>query len=243
MLAVGMVQKNATQTCETCGKDFPAHQYAVNAGRARFCSLSCKSIRHGHAAGGKVSPTWHSWRSMKDRCYSPASTSYKYYGERGIEVCGRWLELFDNFLADMGERPVGTSLDRIDVNGNYEPSNCRWANPVEQRINSRNIHWIEYEGERLPMLHLAEKLGIDYSVMAKRVEAGWPAERLGEPVRVNLGVEYQGQRSDITSLAHRLGISPRTLMRRIKNGWPQSRWREPSRTQMFRTAGRCRSVP
>jgi len=78
-----------------------------------------------------------SWASMKTRCLNPNHSSYFRYGGRGITVCERWLESFENFLADMGERPQGKSLDRIDPNGHYEPSNCRWATASEQRVNQR----------------------------------------------------------------------------------------------------------
>lgn len=82
-------------------------------------------------------PTYHSWTAMRQRCSDQKHPSYPNYGGRGITVCDRWRESFESFLADLGERPDGTTLDRIDVNGNYAPSNCRWATYKEQRANSR----------------------------------------------------------------------------------------------------------
>jgi hypothetical protein len=95
-------------------------------------NLSARRTKHGMAD----SRTWISWASMRRRCEKPGVHNFKHYGGRGISVCERWRE-FSNFLADMGERPPGKSLDRIDVNGNYEPSNCRWATQQEQCRNRR----------------------------------------------------------------------------------------------------------
>jgi hypothetical protein len=77
------------------------------------------------------------WSSMKARCYNPKSKFYSYYGGRGIKVCDRWLNSIENFIQDMGNRPKGTSLDRINNDGNYEPNNCRWATSKEQSNNRR----------------------------------------------------------------------------------------------------------
>jgi hypothetical protein len=106
---------------------------------------------HGHTAGRKPSPTFNSWASMRDRCRRPAASAYWNYGGRGIKVCDRWAESFENFLADMGERPEGKTLDRIDPLGNYEPGNVRWSTPTEQARNRRKTDEIialiaRYEG-------------------------------------------------------------------------------------------------
>ena len=85
-----------------------------------------------------VHPLYRIWSSMKQRCYDPNVKAYEYYGGRGIKVCDRWLNSFYDFLCDMGKRPNGTSIDRKDVNGNYEPENCRWATKHQQMANKRN---------------------------------------------------------------------------------------------------------
>lgn len=100
-------------------------------------SCGCKVRIHGHA-GAERTPTYISWMSMRARCTNPNHRDYRHYGGRGITVCDRWIDSFENFLADMGERPSGTTIDRIDNDAGYELGNCRWADAVTQRRNRRD---------------------------------------------------------------------------------------------------------
>jgi hypothetical protein len=101
--------------------------------RTRSISEYAKFRRPGHRMTG--SPTYRSWQHMKIRCADPNAGGYARYGGRGITVCARWRESFENFLADMGERPENTTIDRVDNDRGYEPGNCRWATRLEQSRN------------------------------------------------------------------------------------------------------------
>lgn len=95
-----------------------------------------RSTRHGYCSHTEQSPEYRSWAHMKSRCSNPNNSKYDDYGGRGITVCERWLK-FENFIADMGSRPQGKTLDRIDNDGNYEPGNCKWSTWSEQQKNKR----------------------------------------------------------------------------------------------------------
>jgi hypothetical protein len=121
---------------------------------------------------------------MRARCEKPYHKSFKNYGGRGISVCARWQN-FAAFFQDMGRAPEGLTLDRIETNGNYEPSNCRWATAKVQSNNRRNNHIIEHDGQHLTVQQWADRVGISRDTFARRLMLGWDMCRaLSEPVRV-----------------------------------------------------------
>ena len=138
---------------------------------------------HGRAKRGSTSREYCSWGNMMGRCYNPNHNYYKDYGGRGIKVCPRWHK-FENFYKDMGDCPEDLTLDRKDNNGDYEPSNCRWATNEEQANNRRDNHWIEYNGETKNVTQWAKHLGIHVSVLYSRLSRSWSDEKtLITPVR------------------------------------------------------------
>jgi hypothetical protein len=115
---------------------------------------------------------------MTQRCRNQNHPRFPAYGGRGIAVCERWSS-FGSFLADMGERPCGTSLDRIDGAAGYSPGNCRWASAHEQQSNLKNNRMVEYDGETIHLSALARRFGIDHKTLAYRIAAGWPEAMWG----------------------------------------------------------------
>lgn len=115
---------------------------------------------------------YRSWKDMRARCLNKNDSDYKDYGARGISIHSSWAS-FLQFYKDMGDRPPDTSLDRINVNGNYEPSNCRWADHETQASNKRNNRLIEYNGKKKTLLQWCRVFGIDHSKVRYRLSKGW----------------------------------------------------------------------
>lgn len=170
--------------CE-CGAERQVRQTVLKSGKSRSCGclhdeeLGNRKRRHGYASGGVIRPEYYTWQAMVARCVSETAQMYPLYGARGIKVCDRWLK-FENFLDDMGERPSSDhSIERNDVNGDYEPNNCRWATREEQANNKRNTVYVDYNGERLPLAVVVKRHSVvDVEVVRCRVfRQGWSLER------------------------------------------------------------------
>lgn len=130
------------------------------------------------AEGVKRSPEYRTWENIKQRCYNPNYRHYKYYGGKGIEVCERWRDSFQNFLDDMGKRPRGDySIDRIDGTKGYSPENCRWATRITQQNNKRNNRLLTHDGKTQTMSEWSRELNIPLARIWWRLNKGWTIER------------------------------------------------------------------
>lgn len=128
--------------------------------------------------GGTMSTEFKSWTSMKSRCLNKLHNSYARYGGRGITICERWIHSFENFLADMGKKPsLDYSLDRINNDGNYEPSNCRWATRNEQQNNTKKNIRLTHDGKTLTLHQWCDLLGFRYRSIKSRLHKGWPVDK------------------------------------------------------------------
>ncbi len=203
----GQTKHYWTCLCE-CGTVKAIQGQSLKSGHATSCGCH-KSVvvrqrctTHGcasHALGRTA--TYRCWASLKDRCLNPRSTGWKHYGARGISICERWMNSFENFLADMGESPVGLTIERIDPNGNYEPSNCRWATRKEQTRNTRRNRMVTLNGETLCLSAWIERLGLNHHTVAWRLSKGMSAEEaLTIPVRSK--IQRRCPQMDLPSRSH-----------------------------------------
>ena len=172
--ASGKVDKWVEIECPACGKACEMRLVHAKAG----CGCGCLGGKKTH--GMADDPIYNTWAGMLRRCNNPKAPNYHDYGGRGITVCDRWTK-FENFYADMGPRPKGRTLDRIDNGGNYEPSNCKWSTRQEQNDNRRNTILINGE----PLAVVARRHGMSPKTLYNRyVLLGWTLERaLNTPVR------------------------------------------------------------
>lgn len=173
--------------CEcACGVRRLVYGSSLRQGRSTSCGCLVRekgSIRarraaaarpqHGFSGRHNTRPVYRVWAAMKRRCLNPKVREFARYGGRGITVCARWME-FENFLADMGEPHPGMSIDRINVDGNYEPGNCRWATATEQSRNQRSNRMLTIDGETLCVAAWAERSGVNKGAVYARLALGWP---------------------------------------------------------------------
>ena len=159
--------------CSKCNKKMEIRDDTLskNTGVCMSCQLKQRKIGTKH---GKSNTRLYSiWRSMKSRCNSKNNTNYSNYGGRGIKVCDEWLQDFMNFYnwAISSGYKDNLTIDRIDVNGNYEPSNCRWATIKEQNNNTRRNHYVDYKGEKVTISELSKLLNINKNTLWHRINA------------------------------------------------------------------------
>jgi len=161
--------------CE-CDREVYVRGATLKAGRTSACAscaTSAANITHGHTG----TPLYARWRAMLGRTGNPNYRHWANYGGRGITVCDEWLD-FTAFARDMGEsfRP-DLELDRIDTNGNYEPTNCRWITHRAQQRNKRTNHVVEWAGRSLTVQDWSEVLGVKANTIVTRLRRGWSTER------------------------------------------------------------------
>ena len=146
----------------------------ITSGKVASCKCLHKEIigAINKTHGMTHSREFHTWVGMKARCLNPENPSYKNYGGRGITICDKWLDSFENFLSDMGPCPQNYSLDRIDVNGNYNPENCRWADNITQSNNKRTNIFVTVNGEELTLTQACQKLNLSYKAVHQRMRRG-----------------------------------------------------------------------
>lgn len=144
--------------------------------RANYRDCKCSKQRRFKARPRHGLSRWvvyDTWKAMIKRCHSPKSPSYKNYGARGIVVCEQWRSSFTQFRIDMGVRPDGTTLDRIDNDAGYSPENCRWATQDQQAANKRNTFYVQENGETHKVLSLRLAAVVKYSTLSARIRRGW----------------------------------------------------------------------
>lgn len=162
-----------------CGNETQVLRSNLLSGAITSCRCYQKEVvskRNGRHRMSKER-VYRTWVEIKTRCFDKNSTGYERYGGRGITMCDRWKNSFEAFLSDMGEPPGKEySIDRINNNGNYEPGNCRWATPSQQSRNRRSCVMVEYNGEKMCVTDLAEKIGMSAPLLRSRIKRGWDLE-------------------------------------------------------------------
>ena len=166
------------------------------------------------------------FRSMMYRCYNEDNHVYKYYGGKGIRICDEWTESFDNFYhwTLLNGYREGLSIDRINVNGNYSPENCRWATMKEQARNRTNTVLVEYNGKKMTLREWSEELNISLSTITKRKHNGYSDKEIieGKPKRkrgANIYLQYNEESLTIKEWSKKLDIKESTIRTRLDRGW------------------------
>lgn len=191
-------------------------QRALSCGCGRRQKTILRNTTHGRAR----SPEHRTWCGMLQRCYNQNNTGYEDWGGRGITVCDRWKNSFENFFADMGTKPFpGASIGRLDNDGNYEPKNCRWETHEQQAKNTRRTRRFAIGSESKCFSEWAEEAGVSPAAFANRVNANWNEDELLAPPIEAKRLEYNGKSMTVHEWSTVLGMSPSVLYERLSSGW------------------------
>ena len=220
--------------CEcSCGKHTRRYvdEYNLKCGKSLSCGcISSELTRQRRLKHGKSNTRlFHIWCGIRERCYTKTRPEYKEYGGRGITICDEWndFETFEKWAFDNGydeSAPKGEcTIDRIDVNGNYESSNCRWISLTEQSDNRTNTIRLTYNGKTQTLLQWSKELNLNYKTMSTRYYEGWAVEEILNPNHERIGknvIEYKGEVHTLNFWAKKLGLSNATMWRRYSKGYP-----------------------
>lgn len=180
------IQRRVLCRCD-CGNERPYYLSNVKGGKSLSCGCWMvdknrqMKVTHGDSRcrqSGKIAPEYRVWSHMIGRCHNENSSDFENYGGRGIYVCERWRGSYEAFLADMGRRPSAAhQLDRIDNDGPYDPSNCRWVTFDRQCRNKRTNRWVNVGGAQMILKDAAALAGMDYRKLQSRLNRGWSVSR------------------------------------------------------------------
>lgn len=220
------------RTCVAAGGDLKRRPNAsCGCQHRRLASEANKT--HGHVVNKKPSPEYHSWQNMRARCLNKNHPRYGDYGGRGIRICKRWRDSFENFLSDMGGKPSRShTIERKDNDGPYSPGNCRWATKKEQNQNTRASHFLAHVGITLTIAQWSERTGLPASVIQTRISRGWtaeesltiPASKTHKISHIRGGglITVNGESLPLSQWSRRSGLSISTIHNRIRRGWPHA---------------------
>lgn len=210
----------------SCNKIIIVNTSNLVTGNSKSCGCLRKELTslRTRKHGDSHTVLYNTWIRIKDRCYNQNNPDYKDYGGRGITVCDRWKESYENFKEDMSDIPCSKetrySIDRKNVNGNYEPNNCRWATDDEQANNRRNSHYLTLRDKTLTITQWSKETNIPRMTIRNRLLLGWSIEdTLTIPPKKILIIEFNNQSHTISEWSKITGIKKNTIQSRLNRGW------------------------
>jgi hypothetical protein len=216
-----------------CGGETSATFNTLRSGHTQSCGCLHRELtaRNSLKHGGSSRAEYMAWHATKRRCRDPRVGAFENYGGRGINICDRWADDFGAFFQDMGPRPSPEhTLDRIDVNGHYEPGNCRWATRKEQANNTRKNIVLTVRGQSKTVPEWAAVVGIKPSAIHRRLQLGWTHEdavltsvESKTDKRNSVLLEFGGERKTMKQWSKSVGIRIETLEARLARGWTVER--------------------